>query len=143
MQNTMNSTAGPGDAIDIGRVPIRIHGAGPAFARELGEHYAGFFTSSDEQALGLELEPDAVRPDGVSGEACLRVTHDSGRWSFRDGEVSAEWDTGRNRIVVRQTSGAVSIDCLVRMVHTLLLIPEGGFLVHASSVRRNGRAMLF
>ena len=36
-----------------------------------------------------------------------------------------------------------AIDSVLRIVHTLLLSAEGGFLLHASSVVRNGRAFLF
>jgi hypothetical protein len=36
-----------------------------------------------------------------------------------------------------------SIDAVLRIVHTLVLAGEGGFLVHASSAIRNGRAFVF
>jgi hypothetical protein len=143
MQDGMTSKTDLSLPIDIGRIPIRIRTGESGLAQQLGEHYAGFVTSSHESTLKFEIHPKAVLPGADSDEGRLRVKHHSGRWSFQSSEVSAEWETGRNRIVVRQTSGAASIDYLLRMVHTLLLIPEGGFLLHASSVRRSGRAVLF
>ena len=44
---------------------------------------------------------------------------------------------------IRQTLNPYSIDSVLRIVHTLLLSAEGGFLLHASSAVRNGRAFLF
>ena len=59
------------------------------------------------------------------------------------GDFRAEWNpsTGRGRI--QQTINPYSLDCVLRIVHTLLLAQEGGFLLHASSAIRNGRAFLF
>jgi ATPase subunit of ABC transporter with duplicated ATPase domains len=44
---------------------------------------------------------------------------------------------------VRQTANPYSIDSVLRIVHTLALAPQGGFLMHAASAVRNGRAYLF
>lgn len=44
---------------------------------------------------------------------------------------------------VRQTPNPYSIDSVLRILHSLVLAREGGFLVHAASAVRNGRAFLF
>jgi hypothetical protein len=44
---------------------------------------------------------------------------------------------------VRQTLNPYSTDTALRIIHSLLLAEEGGFLFHAASVVRNGRAFLF
>jgi hypothetical protein len=36
-----------------------------------------------------------------------------------------------------------SIDSVIRIIHSLLIIERGGFLLHAASAIRNGRAFLF
>jgi hypothetical protein len=59
------------------------------------------------------------------------------------GDFHAEWDPSAARGVIRQTANPYSIDAVLRIVHTLLLAREGGFLVHAASAVRNGRAFLF
>ena len=42
-----------------------------------------------------------------------------------------------------QTLNPYAIDSILRIVHTLILAKAGGFLLHASSAVRNGRAFLF
>ncbi|HEX3371451.1 MAG TPA: hypothetical protein VHS08_02975, partial [Candidatus Acidoferrales bacterium] len=49
--------------------------------------------------------------------------------------------TARGRI--RQSLNPYSLDSVLRIVHTLVLARKGGFLLHASSAIRNGRAFLF
>jgi hypothetical protein len=44
---------------------------------------------------------------------------------------------------VRQTVNPYSIDGVLRILHSLILARQGGFLVHAASVVRNGRAFVF
>jgi hypothetical protein len=44
---------------------------------------------------------------------------------------------------VRQSANPYSIDTVLRVLHSLVLSEEGGFLVHAASAIRNGRAFLF
>jgi ABC-type glutathione transport system ATPase component len=44
---------------------------------------------------------------------------------------------------VRQCPNPFSIDTVLRITHSLVLAEEGGFLVHAASAVRNGRAYLF
>jgi ABC-type multidrug transport system ATPase subunit len=44
---------------------------------------------------------------------------------------------------IEQTINPFSLDSVLRILHTLLLAREGGFLLHASSAIRNGSAFLF
>jgi hypothetical protein len=44
---------------------------------------------------------------------------------------------------VRQTANPYAIDGVLRILHSLILARAGGFLVHAASAVRNGRAFLF
>src|SRR5208283_4187407 len=53
------------------------------------------------------------------------------------------WNPEERRGQVFQTANPYSIDSVLRIVHTLMLAPEGGFLLHASSAVRNGKAFLF
>ena len=45
--------------------------------------------------------------------------------------------------LIRQSANPYAIDSVLRIVHTLLLARTGGFLLHASSAVRNGKAFLF
>ena len=44
---------------------------------------------------------------------------------------------------VRQAAYPYAIDSVMRIVHSLVLAEQGGFLVHSASAVRNGRAFLF
>ena len=59
------------------------------------------------------------------------------------GDFRAELNPSTARGRVEQTTNPYSLDSVLRIVHTLLLARKGGFLVHASSAIRNGRAFLF
>ena len=44
---------------------------------------------------------------------------------------------------IRQSANPYSVDCVLRILHSLTLAREGGFLLHAASAVRNGKAFLF
>jgi hypothetical protein len=72
-----------------------------------------------------------------------RVRLEGGRWVMERGDFRAECDPVRRRGWVRQSANPYSIDAVLRMLHSLILARDGGFLVHAASAVRNGRAFLF
>jgi hypothetical protein len=113
----------------------------PAFLLQIEERYAGYVGSSNDAAFDFEIE---LAPSGsVSNDEDVRVTWDSGRWLMQRGDFRAEWNPSAARGRIQQTSNPYSLDSVLRIVHTLLLAREGGFLLHASSAIRNGRAFLF
>jgi len=127
--------------IEIGGLPIRICVDDPAFSRLLQDRYTGFVSSS--QKARFEFEIDLAPAGLISPDDDVRVLLRSGRWSLDRGDFHAEWDASSARGRIRQTANPYSIDAVLRIVHTLLLAKEGGFLVHAASAVRNGRAFLF
>jgi hypothetical protein len=141
--------------IEIGELAIRIHSDDPAFLGLLEQRYAGFVrpapaaSSDDSTAVRLELDVDII--DNAVGfgqqdedrDEDLLVRREGRRWLVERGDFRAEWDPTSARGRVRQTANPYSIDAALRVLHTLLLAREGGFLVHAASVIRNGRAFLF
>lgn len=127
--------------VEIGGLPIRLRCDDPAFVRLIQERYTGYVTSSSEASFEFDIE---LAPPGTeSKDEDLTVTWDSGRWLMQRGDFHAEWNplTARGRI--QQTINPYSLDSVLRIVHTLLLARKGGFLLHASSAIRNGRAFLF
>ena len=64
-------------------------------------------------------------------------------WRMARGDFHASWNPAGRRGRVFQTANPYSIDSVLRIVHTLMLAPEGGFLLHASSAVRNGKSFLF
>jgi hypothetical protein len=66
-----------------------------------------------------------------------------GQWRIQRGDFRAQWDPKTNCGHIRQSANPYAIDSVLRIVHTLILARQGGFLVHAASAVRDGRAFLF
>src|SRR5438128_7942865 len=113
----------------------------PSFLRMLEERYGGFLSAPTHP--DFEFEIDLVPPGKISEDEDVRVVHDSGRWSIERGDFRADWDPVLRRGRIRQSINPYSIDSVLRIVHTLLLARSGGFLAHAASAVRDGRAFLF
>jgi len=129
-------------AIDIGGMPILIRTDSPEFASLLKDRY-GSFVTADSTLPVCELEVELMPPGIVSEDEDLQVRLESRRWVMERGDFRAEWDPERRRGWVRQTANPYSIDAVLRILHSLILAGEGGFLVHAASAIKNGRAFLF
>ena len=127
--------------VEIGDLPIRLCSGDPAFIRLIQDRYAGYVSSSDHASFEFEIELTPPGAESVDEE--LRVTWEAGRWLMERGDFRAEWNPSTARGRIEQTINPYSLDSVLRIVHTLLLARKGGFLMHASSAIRNGRAFLF
>ena len=129
-----------GTIVEIGGLPIRLRCADPGFVRQIEERYAGYIGSAQKAAFDFDVE---LAPAGtVSGDEDVSVTCNAGVWLLERGDFRAEWNPETARGRIQQTRNPFSLDSVLRIVHTLLLAPRGGFLLHASSAIRNGRAFL-
>jgi hypothetical protein len=125
--------------------------AGPPLGHEGHPYSPGGATSSCEALVSrfqfpvssFQLKVELVPPDIMSDAEDVGVRLEGGRWVMERGDFRAEWDPERRRGWVRQSPNPYSIDSVIRILHSLLLAREGGFLVHAASAIRNGRAFLF
>jgi hypothetical protein len=127
--------------VEIGGLPIRLRCADRDFVRQIRQRYAGFLSSSNDASF--EFEIGLASKDTESGDDDLRLVWDSGRWLMERGDFRAEWSPSTAHGSIQQTINPYSLDSVLRIVHTLLLARKGGFLLHASSAIRNGRAFLF
>jgi hypothetical protein len=138
----MNSAGSSSIAIEIGGIPILLRTEQPSFRSMLESRYAGFVKSGARPQA--EFDIDLYQPsDGTSGDEDVQVRLHDGRWELRRGDFRAEWDPRAGRGRVQQAPYPYAIDSVLRIVHTLMLAPRGGFLVHAASAIRRGRAFLF
>ena len=127
--------------VEIGSLPVRFHCSDPSFVQVIQRRYAGYISSSTEANFDFEIE---LAPTGTaSGDEDVQVTWNSGQWLMERGDFRAQWNPATARGHIRQTANPYSLDSVLRIVHTLLLAQTGGFLLHASSAIRNGRAFLF
>ena len=132
--------------IAIGGVPVRVNTTDADFLALLEDRYAGFVNdgvaNSGAQAE-FEFDIDLTPPAGTDPEADVSVRYRSGRWFMERGDFRAEWDPATRSGRIRQSANPYSIDAVLRIVHTLVLVKQGGFLLHSASAIRNGKAFLF
>ncbi len=141
MPSVSAATQSSSVVVEIGGLPIRLRCEDPAFVRQIEERYTGYVSPSSDASFDFEIE---LAPPGTEAKnELLRVTWNSGRWLIERGDFRAEWNPSNARGRIQQTINPYSLDSVLRIVHTLLLAKKGGFLVHASSAIRNGRAFLF
>lgn len=127
--------------IEVGRVPIRVNTSDPDFFHMLEDRYAGFMSCS--AASAIEFDVEIVPSETGNTSADLKVTQQNGRWKLTRGDFHAEWEPASGRGWIRQSAKPHSIDSVLRIVHTLVLARQDGFLLHAASGIRNGKAFLF
>jgi hypothetical protein len=127
--------------IEIGGMPIRVNTTDPSFLAMLEGRYSGFLGSA--QNAEIEFDVELIQPGFANPEAEVHVTHHMGRWSLTRGDFRAEWEPAARRGWIRQSANPYSIDAVLRIVHSLILARQGGFLLHSASAIRNGKAFLF
>jgi hypothetical protein len=136
--------------IGIGGMTVRLRVPDEAFLRMVEGRYAGFpgAAESAECDFDIELIPqkhaeEASLLDEDSADDDVRVWREGSLWNLTRGDFRAEWSPAERRGRIRQSMNPYSVDCVLRIVHTLALAKQGGFLVHAASAIRNGKAFLF
>jgi len=122
-------------------MPVRVHTTEPGFLEMLQNRYAGFVSSSERAEI--EFDVDLTPPRSADPDADVSVTHERGRWTLQRGDFRAQWEPALRRGWIRQSANPYSIDAVLRIVHTLVLARQGGFLLHSASAIRNGKAFLF
>jgi hypothetical protein len=131
--------------IEIGGVPVRVNTTDPGFLDMLQSRYSGFVTSSprSEGYEEIAFDVDLTQAPLATPDADVRVTRRLGRWTLERGDFLAEFEPASRTGRIRQTANPYSIDAVLRIVHTLVLARQGGFLAHSASAIRNGKAFLF
>src|SRR5580765_6756293 len=122
-------------------MPVRVNTNDRDFLCILQKRYAGYLTSAANAEIEFDIE--MARPGNADPDAPVRVAQHGGRWTLTRGDFRAEWEPASRRGWIRQTANPYSIDAVLRIVHTLVLARQGGFLMHSASAIRNGKAFLF
>lgn len=126
--------------IEVGGLPVLVNAKDPDFCDQLARHYAGFLSQSKSPRFVFDVE---LLPHTLDPGAEISVAVHRGIWNVRRADFSAECDPREGRATIRQSAGTHSFDSVLRIMHTLALAGEGGFLLHAASAIRNGRAFIF
>lgn len=127
--------------IEIGGIPISVRTNDTRFLDLLENRYAGFM--GDASSPGLEFEVELYEPSECSADDELEVTFAGGEWLLKRGDFRARWNPRTRTGHIRQSCNPYAIDSVLRIVHSLILATRGGFLVHAASAIRGGKAFIF
>ncbi len=127
--------------IEIGGLPIEIQTTNADFERILRGRFRDYIRTAHAAQFALNVQ--VTSGDGSFRDADTEVRFEDREWKITRGDFRASWNPSERKGRVQQTANPYSIDAVLRIVHTLMLAPEGGFLLHASSAVRNGKAFLF
>jgi hypothetical protein len=129
-------------AIEIGGMAIALHTQDLGFRQLLEDRYAGFVEVGSHPEF--EFDIDLFDPaETKHADDDVQVSLQDGQWLLRRGDFHAQWDARAGRGSIRQSRSPYAVDSVLRIVHTLILARQGGFLLHAASAIRGGRAFLF
>jgi len=139
--NNLDLAATDAVTVEIGGMPIALGTRDASFRTLLEERYTGFLSSSSPQfRLDIDLTEPSDTPDP---DEDVQVQMQAGAWTLKRGDFRALWDPRAGAGQIRQARSPYAVDSVLRIVHTLLLAQQGGFLIHAASAIRDGRAFLF
>jgi hypothetical protein len=127
--------------IEIGGLPIEVQTSDAGFERILRGRYGDFISPNVASQFSLQVR--LTNPNSFDPDADAEVWLQDREWRMQRGDFRARWNPAERCGEVYQSANPYSIDSVLRIVHTLMLAPEGGFLLHASSAVRNGKAFLF
>jgi hypothetical protein len=127
--------------IEIGGLPIEVQTRDPEFELILRSRYRDFIRPGYGSDFALRVQ--VATPDSSDLDADAEVWLEGDQWRMERGDFHAVWNPTERRGEVKQSANPYSIDSVLRILHTLMLAPEGGFLLHASSAVRAGKAFLF
>ena len=115
-------------SIAIGQVPLTLHFDGEKLRQRAGRRYARFRAS---QADGL--------PIFLASDCAPALDSAEFAYTLDDASVSLDSATAHFRGVRHE----FALDSLLRILLSVVLLPHRGFLLHAATVVRKGRAYVF
>jgi hypothetical protein len=127
---TLGPISGQQFELSIGGVPLRLHVPDEWIFSEANERYHVFATSQEEP-FAIYLR-NSFTANGESPEFA---------YDFEAQRAALRAFTGKSQFI--GANNPYTLDCLLRILLTWLLLPRAGFLLHAATVVRDGRAYLF
>ncbi len=141
MTTTLPTIAKEAVSIEIGGMAIALRTQDPLFHQLIESRYTGFVGTSPSSHL--EFDVDLCEPSESAIDEDLEVKIEDGEWLLKRGDFRARWNPETRQGRIRQACSPYAIDSVLRIVHSLILARQGGFLIHAASAIRGGRAFLF
>jgi hypothetical protein len=128
--------------IEIGGLPACLRIPDPEFRALLAERYSSFIRPEDGLRAVMEFDVH-LAPHGPVAEHALEVCCEDGLWHLSRGDFRASFDLHSRRGHLTFAPNPYAVDTLLRVLHSLLLAPAGGLLLHASGGVRDGHGVLF
>ena len=114
--------------ISIGSVPLSLRIPENVLYEKAHSRYREF-TAPSASGLPVHLRSKSAPPPA----------HSSFSYAFDDARVYL----GLSSVEFRGVRHEYALDSLIRILLTMILLPERGFLLHAASIVRDGRAYIF
>jgi hypothetical protein len=125
----------------IGGTGIQISTSDAAFEEVLRTQYAAFIEPESSQSIKLKVN---LAPLSLADpDADIQVRKEANHWVMNRGDFLASYDSASRAGSVRQSASRHSVDSVIRIIHSLHLAERSGFLLHAASVIRADRALIF
>jgi hypothetical protein len=116
--------------LSVGGIPLSLHISDPALAESARRRYAKFL-ELEHLAGGLSVQ---LQPTGTAPPEAAQFTYRLDEATLMLEETGALFLGVQNEY---------RLDSLIRILLSLLLLEERGFLLHAATITRNGRAFVF
>ena len=142
MSQASQFATGEAVVVEIGGMAIALRTRDASFRQLLENRYGGFVKTPPAPQFDFDI--DLFEPSETPhADEDVKVTLKGGEWLLQRGDFHARWDSKMGHGHIRQSRNPYAIDSVLRIVHTLILAKQGGFLVHAASAIRSGHAFLF
>jgi len=127
---TLGRSSGQQFELSIGRIPLRLHVSDARMLSEASERYQAF-ASSQEEPFAIHLK-NSFSANGGSPE--FAYDFEAQTAALRAFSAESQFIGAKN---------AYALDSLLRILLSWVLLRHTGFLLHAATVVRNGRAYVF
>jgi len=121
-------------------MPILFETGDAEFRSLIENRYAGFLNDSAAPAFKFKIHLSTSQKSSMKD---VQVSRGRSGWTLVRGDFHAEWDMRSRTGNIHQSFNPYSLDTVLRIVHSLVLAEQGGFLVHAASALRSGQGYLF
>jgi len=132
--------------IEIGAVPVVLACDNPSFLTMVKQQYGGFARSADaaaSPAAALNIDVEVLKPGSLTGEEDVRVWNAGELWYAARGDFRGGFNFIHHHGRIQLEVNPYGLNSILRVMHTLYLAHHHGFLLHAASAVRNGRAFIF
>ncbi|MEW5803154.1 MAG: hypothetical protein AB1847_13735 [bacterium] len=150
--------------IEIGGIPVLIKSDESRFMQLIAEKYQAFASpcaqipekdsltiSPPAQAAFIQLYMDIRSKEKEEGKwdtlieekLWIDVSYHNNRFLIRRPDLEAEVNLNNMTARVTNRAAIYSFDSFLRILYSLILVQEGGFLLHAASVVRDGQGYVF